>query len=199
MTSTSGSGDGAAAPCPRDITQLLVRWRRGDESALGDLLPLIYDDLRVLATKYLSYERPDHSLQATELVHEAYLRLSRVAHLEAQDRRHFFAIAARAMRRILVDHARRHRTDKRGGARRDQLSEDPALPRGKSPEELIQVHEALVELQGRQPRPAQLVELRFFGGLSESEAADVLGISRSTAARDWRFARIWLTDHLRPE
>ncbi|MEM1182806.1 MAG: sigma-70 family RNA polymerase sigma factor [Acidobacteriota bacterium] len=198
-SSPSDRNDPAGLPSEGEISRLLHRWRDGDPAAADRLLPLVYEDLRQVASKYLASERIDHSLQATELVHEAFLRLSQVAQLETQDRQHFFSIAARAMRRILVDHARRYRTDKRERALRVPMPDELPLRGVESPEELLALTRALTELQKRRPRPAQLVELRFFGGLSEGEAADVLGISRSTVARDWRFAKVWLTDFLSEE
>lgn len=179
-----------------EVTRLLERWREGDEKAVDALLPLVYDDLRVLAVKYLRRERPDHTLQATELVHETYLRLARIAQFQAQDRHHFFTVAARAMRRILVDHARRYLADKRTTARRRVALDEHELPAFDRPEDIVQLHEALEVLVTRQPRPAQLIELRFFAGLSEGDAAEVLGVSRATVSRDWRFAKLWLLDYL---
>lgn len=179
-----------------EVTRLLTRWKGGDETAADELLPLVYDDLRSLAAGYLGSERVDHTLQPTALVHEAYLRVARFARLDARDRSHFFAVAARAMRRILVDHARRHRAEKRPGAYGRTVLEEATVAAVETPAQLLAVDGALAELAGRHPRPARLVELRFFGGLSEAEAADVLGISRATATRDWRFARLWLVDYL---
>jgi RNA polymerase sigma factor (TIGR02999 family) len=164
-----------------------------------DLLPLVYDDLRAVAAGYLAHERPDHTLQATELVHEAYLRLASVVRLDARDRAHFFTVAARAMRRILVDHARGVKTLKRAGTERRMPLDAVDLQAPRTPDEVLELHEALLVLGGREPRVADLIELRFFGGLSESEAADVLGVSRATTTRDWKFARLWLIDYLRPE
>lgn len=197
MTETTGSqGDPEQNPSDQDklgeVTRLLKRWGNGDESAIDALLPLVYDELRGIASAYLARERPGHTLQGTALVHEAYLRLSRVSMFDGTDRSHFFALAARTMRRILVDHARSQLADKRVGAQRRVPLDEARLLAGDSPEQVVEVHDVLDELKARHPRAGQLVELRFFGGLSEDEAAQVLGVSRSTVTRDWRFAQLWL-------
>jgi RNA polymerase sigma factor (TIGR02999 family) len=180
-----------------EVTQLLASWRDGDSDAFDRLLPLVYDELHRSAAAYLRRERSDHTLQATALVHEAYLRLANVEELDAHDRFHFYAVAARAMRRILVDHARSQQREKRVGAhRRLPLEEAACVPQGHSPDQVIAVHGALQELANSHPRQARLVELRFFGGFSEDEAAEILGVSRATLTRDWRFARVWLYRHL---
>ncbi|MEM8964736.1 MAG: sigma-70 family RNA polymerase sigma factor [Acidobacteriota bacterium] len=175
-----------------DVTRLLKRWKAGEERAFEDLLPLVYEELRVVASAYLRRERAGHTMQTTDLVHEAYMRLSNAASIDAKDRSHFFAVAARAMRRILVDHARSQKADKRVGAHR-RFALDDALGVGVPfDEQVILVHEALERLAASHPRPARLVELRFFGGLTEREAIEVLGASKSTLERDWRFAKLWL-------
>ena len=179
-----------------DVTMLLGRWREGDEQAFDQLLPLVYGQLRQMAQRYLARERSDHTLQATALVHEAYLRLQKVAHLDTKDRSHFLAVASRAMRRILVDHARAQMAEKRVGAGRKLPLEEEIVGSHSKPAEIIKVHEALPDLEKEHERAAQLVELRFFGGLSETEAAETLGLSRATASRDWRFARLWLHNYL---
>ena len=179
-----------------DVTMLLGRWREGDEQAFDQLLPLVYGQLRQMAQRYLARERSDHTLQATALVHEAYLRLQKVAHLDTKDRSHFLAVASRAMRRILVDHARAQMAEKRVGAGRKLPLEEEIVGSHSKPAEIIRVHEALPDLEKEHERAAQLVELRFFGGLSETEAAETLGLSRATASRDWRFARLWLHNYL---
>lgn len=179
-----------------EVTELLESWRDGDEGAFDRLLPLVYDELRKVANAYLRRERQDHTLQTTALVHEAYIRLGNVDVLDAKDRSHFFAVAARAMRRILVDHARSQRAEKRVGAHRRLPLEEAALMPFQATDEVVEVHEALEELAKAHPRQAKLVELRFFGGLSEAEAADLLGLSRATLTRDWRFARLWLHRHI---
>ena len=179
-----------------DVTLLLGRWREGDDQAFDLLLPLVYGQLRQMAQRYLARERSDHTLQATALVHEAYLRLQKVAHLDTKDRSHFLAVASRAMRRILVDHARAQMAEKRVGAGRKLPLEEEIVGSHSKPAEIIRVHEALPDLEKEHERAAQLVELRFFGGLSETEAAETLGLSRATASRDWRFARLWLHNYL---
>ncbi|MEM9555976.1 MAG: ECF-type sigma factor [Acidobacteriota bacterium] len=179
-----------------DVTEILARWKEGDTGAADDLFPLVYRELKSVASGYLARERRDHTLQTTALVHESYLRLSRVADLDARDRRHFYAVAARTMRRILIDHAREQLAAKRiAPGERVRLNQD-FLGRAEEPSFLVAVHDALKALEQRHPRIARLVELRFFVGLSEAEAAALLGQSRATATRDWRFARLWLHDHL---
>jgi RNA polymerase sigma factor (TIGR02999 family) len=176
-----------------DITLLLNRARGGDPSATNELIPLVYDELRALADQHLQAERPGHTLQPTALAHEAYLRLVGSAESEWENRAHFFGAAAAAIRRILVDHARRAGRLKRGGGRRplalDDLPEVADQPEGP---DILAVHEALLELADLDPGKARLVELRFFGGLTVDEAAAVLGVSPRTTARDWQFARAWL-------
>ncbi|MEM6797368.1 MAG: ECF-type sigma factor [Acidobacteriota bacterium] len=175
----------------REITTLLDRWQAGEESAFEQLLPVVYRDLRLMAHKALATERIEHSMQASDLVHEAYLRLARTASLEAHDRRHFFAVAARAMRRILIDHARRKLAQRRIGPQQ-RLTLDEALHSAFDAQRVLGIDEGLTALARRHERAAKLVELRFFGGFSESESADILGVSTVTASRDWRFARVWL-------
>ncbi len=174
-----------------EVTQLLKLWHHG-AGAFDRLLPLVYDELRHIAAAYVGRERPGHSLMATDLVHEAYLRLAAVEDLDASDRSHFYAVAARAMRRILVDHARSQRRDKRVGAHRRLPLEEAACVPADAPGQVIAIHDQLERLAVSHPRQAQLVELRFFGGFTEAEAAEILGQSRATVARDWRFARLWL-------
>lgn len=179
-----------------EVTQLLKSWRQGDSEAFEELLPLVYDELRRLAASYLRKERRDHTLQPTALVHEVYLRLTGGGALDLRDRAHFFTVAARAMRRVLVDHARRQRAGKRRGAGR-QVSLDDAPERPFEVDtDVLAVHEALELLAAIEPRHAQLVELRYFGGLSNPEAAEVLGVSVKTVERDWRIARAWFRHRL---
>jgi RNA polymerase sigma-70 factor (ECF subfamily) len=175
-----------------DITRILKEASRGGDSAVRRLMPIVYGELRALAQSYLRQERPDHTLQATALVHEAYVRLIRQEEVEWQSRAHFFGVAAQAIRRILVDHAREHQRCKRGGDRRRvQLDEDtPALQSG-NPDLLI-LDEAMHRLAEFHERAARVVELRFFGGLSRQETAEFLGVSLRTVADDWRLARAWL-------
>jgi RNA polymerase sigma factor (TIGR02999 family) len=180
-----------------DVTRLLDAATAGDPKAAADLLPLIYDELRKLAAVRLAAEVPDQTLQATALVHEAYLRLvGRDAALQWNGRAHFFAAAAEAMRRILVDAARRKQADKHGGVRvRVDLPEDLAAAAGRS-DDLVALDEALTRLEGHDPNAARLVKLRYFAGLSHQEAADALGISRGAADRLWALARAWLLRQL---
>ena len=172
-----------------DITQLLEAAQAGDRQAAADLLPIVYDELRKFAAAKMANEQAGHTLDATALVHEAYLRL--VGDQAFEHRGHFFAAAAEAMRRILIDSARRKATERHGGARqRVQLHESHRI--SESPEAMIDLDDALTRLAGTDPAKAKLVELRFFAGLSVNEAATVLGVSPATAARWWEFARLWL-------
>lgn len=183
---------------PAHVTQLLKAWGAGDETALARLTPLIYDELRRHARRYARRERPGISMQTTALVNEAYVRLARVTELNWKDRTHFFAISAQIMRRILVDAARARASAKRGGTARtvehstavnlDEVA-DACSQRGR---ELIAVDDALAALEQIDTRKCRIVELRFFGGLSVEETADVLGISPQTVMRDWKLAKAWL-------
>lgn len=178
------------------VTQVLERIELGDPTAAEQLLPLVYGELRKLAAEKLARERPGQTLEPTALVHEAYVRLVGAAEPRAyRDRRHFFAAAAGAMRRILVDQARRKLTEKRGGGRARQELTDLAAPQ--PDDELLALHEALKQLAGEDPLKARLVELRYFIGLTSDQAADVLGISASTADRHWAYARAWLQTAVR--
>jgi RNA polymerase sigma factor (TIGR02999 family) len=179
-----------------DVTRLLDAAQAGDRKAAADLLPLVYDELRKLAAARMAVETPGHTLDATALVHEAYLRL--VGEQQFDGRRHFFAAAAEAMRRILVDAARRKATVRHGGDRRRvRLDELPRI--AESPDGLLDLHDALNRFAATEPLKARLVELRFFAGRSVAEAADALGVSPATAARWWEFARLWLFTDLRGE
>ena len=177
---------------PPRVTELLLAWSGGDQGAFDKLYPLIYDELRRLAAHYLRRERPGHTLQPTALVHEAYLRLIDQTRTRWQNRAHFFGAAAQMMRRILVDHARQHGAAKRGGGeRRVTLAEGAAF----APErgvDLLALEDALNKLERVNPQKSRLVELRFFGGLSTEEAAEVLGVSAATVTREWRAAKAWL-------
>jgi RNA polymerase sigma factor (TIGR02999 family) len=180
----------------QDITQLIAQVRRGDETASEDLFRRVYRELRHLAAYYMRSERRDHTLQPTALVHEAYLRLIDQRDLPGESRAHFFGVAASVMRRILIDHARAHRADKRGG--RDvkvPLDEAPALG-AENLGYLIEVDQALERLAALDPRQARIVELRFFGGLSIEEIANILDIGPRTVDRDWRLAKAWLRSEL---
>jgi len=177
---------------PENITDLLLKWSGGDATALEQLMPLVYNELRRLAVRYLRRERDNHSLQPTALVNEAYLRLVDQQKVEWQSRAQFYGLAARVMRNILVDHARSRQAAKRGGEQfrvsfegDQQVSVNPEI-------KFLAVHEALERLTTFDAQKAQIVELRFFGGLSIEETAEVLGIGHATVERDWKLARAWL-------
>ena len=177
---------------PGDVTGLLVRWKEGDRGALDRLFPLVYEELRTIAGRYLRRERSNPTLQSTALVHEAYLRLVDQTRTDWQSRAHFFGVAATIIRNILVDHARARQAAKRGGpAAALSLDEAVALPQ-KRDLELIAVDDALLSLSRFDPQQSRIVELRFFAGLSIEETAEVLGISASTVKRDWLLAKAWI-------
>jgi RNA polymerase sigma factor (TIGR02999 family) len=176
--------------------ELIVKWRAGDDDALNDLLPLIYEELRGVARKHLRGQRADHTLQTTALIHEAYLRLAGGAAGSVQDHQHFVALASRIMRQVLVDHARNHLAAKRQGGLRVTLSEAANLPY-ESELDVVAVDEALTRLSELDARQVRVVELRFFGGLSIPETAEALHISVATVKRDWTMARTWLSRELR--
>jgi RNA polymerase sigma factor (TIGR02999 family) len=174
------------------VTELLVRWRDGDEAALDSLIPLVYAELRSLAHHYLGRERVDHTLQSTALVHEAYVRLVGHPAPALQNRAHFFGVAARLMREILVDHARAQQAAKRGGGA-TILALDDAVERAQPMGvDILRLDDALNELARLDPRQSRIVELRYFTGLSIDETAEVLGISAATVSREWTTARAWL-------
>jgi RNA polymerase sigma factor (TIGR02999 family) len=188
--------DAQAQPQPTEITQLLSRWSTGDRSALDQLTPLVYEELRRLARRHMSRERPDHTLQTTALVNEAYLKLADQTHANWTNRAHFFAVAARAMRQILVNYAESYRSQKRGGgAVKVELDKTVQLAAAQS-REVIELNEALDRLSTLEPRKAQIVELKFFGGLTQEQIAEVLKISAVTVRREWRFAKAWLYHEL---
>ena len=179
-----------------EVTGLLLAWSTGEDAALEQLIPLVHQELRRLAHRYMAGERPDHSLQTTALVNEAYLRLVDCRHVRWQDTAHFFATSARLMRRILVDHARSRRYLKRGGgAQRISLDEGMSVSE-QAGEDLMALDEVLCELAEVDARMANVVELRFFGGLSVGETAHVLNVCEGTVMRDWRLARAWLLREL---
>ena len=183
-------------PSPPEVSGLLQAWRGGDKVALDRLVPLVYGELQRLAHRYMIREKAGHSLQTTALINEAYIRLVDLSRIEWRDRAHFFAIAARFMRRILVDRARSRAYLKRGG-RAKMVSLDEALVvQPVSSPDLVKLDDALNALGELDPRKAKVVELRFFGGLSEQETAEVLGISRKTVERDWRMAKLWLVSEM---
>jgi RNA polymerase sigma-70 factor, ECF subfamily len=183
-------------PDSEAITQLIQNCRKGDSEASEKLISAAYKELRKLAQSYMRRERPDHTLHATALVNEAYIRLVGQHDVEWRDRAHFFALLANQMRFVLVDHARKSKAEKRGGPA-FKLSLDEVVGLGEQrDEEILAVHEALARLEKLDPKAAQVVELRFFGGLTENEAAKIMGVSVATLKRDWTFARSWLFTEL---
>ena len=183
-------------PAPKEVTQLLIAWGNGDREALDKLVPLVYDELRRIARRYMDREPAGHTLQTTALVNEAYLRLIEQKGMKWQNRAHFFAISAQLMRRILVSMARARHANKRGGEAR-QVSLDEALVVSEErAAELVALDEAMNELAALDPRRSRVVELRYFGGLSVEETAEVLNISPETVMRDWKRAKAWLYTEL---
>ena len=178
-------------PTSTQVTELLLRWSEGDVDAREQLVPLVYDELRRLARHYLAAQPNNHTLQSTALVHEAYLRLIEHKSVRWDNRVHFFAVAAQLMRRILVDHARRHNL-KRGGDARQVSLEEAAAVTGERTSDLVSLDEAMNALARIDPRKMQVVEMRFFGGLSVEETAEVLKVSPVTVMRDWSTAKAWL-------
>jgi|SRR5262245_40308816 len=186
-------------PTSHEVTQLLLAWSEGDKQALDRLVPLVYDELRRLAQSYMRRERADQTLQTTALIHEAYVRLIDVNRVQWQNRAHFFGVAARLMRQILVARARERGYQKRGGgAERVSLDEAMMIDEGRD-EELVALDEALDALDQFDARKVQVIEMRFFGGLTEEEIATTLDVSRETVRRDWRLARSWLRRKLSGE
>jgi RNA polymerase sigma factor (TIGR02999 family) len=183
-----------------DITALLARWRHGPAAALERLIPAVYADLKKVARAYLRREPAGHSLQATALVHEVYLRLLKMDRLRAENRTHFIAMAARLMRQILVDHARRKRAGKRGGALSlipiENVSDKDEPKSGEADVDLLQLDRALDELASFDPQQCQIVEMKFFGGLTIDEMAEALNISSATVEREWVIAKAWLYNRL---
>jgi len=180
-----------AEPAVGDVSQLLQAWSGGDQNALETLTPIVFDELRRLARRYMRRERPGHSLQTTALVNEAYIRLVDYKRMQWQNRAHFFAVSAQLMRRILVDHARRHNL-KRGGDAQQVSLEEAAAVNGERTTDLIALDDAMNALARIDPRKVQVVEMRFFGGLSVEETAEVLKVSPVTVMRDWSTAKAWL-------
>ena len=176
----------------QDVTHLLIQWSRGDSAALEALVPLVYDELRRLAQVYLSREKQSHTLSSTALVHEAYLRLVKQKEVTWQSRAHFFAVAARMMRRILVDHARHHGYAKRGGGAVTISLDETVAAAPERELDLVALDDALEALAKLDERQSRMVELRFFGGLSIEETSEVLGVSTPTVKREWASARAWL-------
>jgi RNA polymerase sigma factor (TIGR02999 family) len=177
---------------PQVVTQLLIDWSRGDQAALDSLMPLVYQELRRLAHCYMRRERVGHTLQTTALINEAYLRLVEQQHVQWHNRAHFFGISAQLMRRILVDHARSHARAKRGGGVLKMSLDEALVPSQKRAAELVALDEALQSLATVDLRKSQVVELRFFGGLSVEETAEVLKVTPMTVTRDWKTAKAWL-------
>jgi RNA polymerase sigma factor (TIGR02999 family) len=180
------------SPSPQDVTQLLLAWSQGEQTALEKLTPLVYKELHRLARRYMGRERPDHTLQTTALVNEAYLRLVDCSRVCWQNRAHFLAISAQLMRRVLVDMARsRHYQKREGEAQKVSLDEALEVSRERSAD-LVALDDALNSLAAIDPRKGQVVELRFFGGLSAEESAEVLKVSPDTVLRDWKLSKVWL-------
>jgi RNA polymerase sigma-70 factor, ECF subfamily len=186
-------------PAQSDVTSLLSQLTEGNQEAAEKLIPLVYDELKRLARSYMRRERADHTLQTTALVHEAYLKLVRQHAINWQSRSHFFGIAAQLMRRILIDYARGHLREKRGGANVVLPLNEALVFSPEHSEELVRIDEALERLSKLDSRQGQIVELRFFGGLSVDETAQFLGISPRTVKRDWAMAKAWLHGELRPK
>lgn len=176
----------------QQITHLLLAWGQGDQAALETLMPLVYGELRKVAARHLRGQREGHTLQTTALVNEAYLRLIDASQVQWQNRAHFFAVAAHFMRRILVDFARSRNYQKRGGGAQAVELDEAMIVAPERGADLLALDEALTRLQALNERQAQVVELRYFGGLSEEESAEALKVSVRTVRRDWNFARVWL-------
>jgi RNA polymerase sigma-70 factor, ECF subfamily len=181
-----------SGPPAEDVTALLRAWGAGDQSALEKLTPLVYQELRQRARRYMAKERSGHTLQTTALVNEVYLRLVHTPHRNWENRRHFFAVCAKLMRRILVDFARARNFQKRGGGQRPLALDEALSVCNESPAEIVAVDEALQNLAEVDTRKSRVVELRFFGGLSVDETAEVMNISPETVMRDWKIAKVWL-------
>ena len=184
-------------PDPQEVTELLAEWSDGDAAALEKLTPLVYEELRRLAHNYMEGQRPDHTLQTTALVNEAYLRLAGQRKPNFDNRSHFLAVAAKAMRQILVNHAKAARRQKRGGGATKIELDEAALVSPEKPQAVLDLNEALERLASLDSRKAEVVELRYFGGLTQDEIAEVLKISAVTVRRDWVFAKAWLYSELR--
>lgn len=177
---------------PHEVTAILQEWRAGNRAASERLFPLVYDELKRQARKHLSRERPEHTLQPTALVHEAYLKIVDQTSPAIENRVHFFAFASRIMRRILVDHAREHKAAKRGGAAQRLSVADIDLLPDQGAADMLELDAALQKLETIDKRKSQVVDMRFFGGLKEIEIAEALGVNEKTVRRDWQFAKLWL-------
>jgi RNA polymerase sigma factor (TIGR02999 family) len=183
-------------PSPNSISQLLIEWRDGDETALGRLMPLVFEEMRRMAHQYLGRERPGHTFQTADLVNEAYLKLADHKGMRWQNRSHFSAVAAQAMRRILVDHARTRNAMKRKVELADL--DESLLVQQKPRTDLVALDDALHELEAIDPRKSQVVIMKYFGGMKDEETAEALGISTATVSRDWENARLWLLKAMNP-
>lgn len=186
------------SPAPHDVTQLLIAWSSGDQAARDRLMSVVYEELHRLARRYMRRESPGHTLQTSALVNEAFLRLVDQRNVHWQNRAHFFGIAAQMMRRILVDYARSRSYAKRGGGERALPLDEGLIVSEERSAEVVAVHEALEELAKFDPRKSQIVELRFFGGLTIEETAEVLGVSPGTVMSDWTMAKAWLRREISP-
>ena len=187
------------ADSPENVTALLRRWRSGDHAALEQLIPLVQGRLRELAHSYLARERPGHLLQTTSLVNEAYIKLIQITGVDWKDRAHFLAMAARVMRRILVESARARRFQKRGGGAQVEPLDEERIAAGEPSRDVVALDDALTALASMDPRKSHVVEMRFFGGLTVDETAEALHVSAETVRRDWRLAKAWLLSELGPE
>ena len=185
-----------AEPSPADVTQLLGQWSAGDREALDAMIPLVYDELRRMAHGHMARERAGHTMQATALVNDVYLKLKKEQSSAWKNRAQFFAVAAQMMRRILVDHARQHASAKRGGGAQQVTLDDAMLVSNDHASEMLAIDEALQKLEQLDKRKSQVAVMRFFAGLTVEETAEALAISIETVARDWRFARAWLRNEL---
>jgi RNA polymerase sigma factor (TIGR02999 family) len=183
-------------PAPQELSQLLRAWSDGDKTAFDKLMPLVYDELRKMAKRYMDRQQAGHTLQTTALIHEAYLRLVDQSEAQWQNRAHFFAVAATAMRHILVDHARARQAAKRGGEAQQLSLDKAAAVSVEQAAELVALDDALESLAAIDRRKSQVVEMRYFGGLTVEETAEALQVSPETVARDWRLARTWLLREL---
>jgi RNA polymerase sigma factor (TIGR02999 family) len=182
-----------------EVTELLVEWKKGNDKALEELIPIVYSELRLLARQQLSRERPEHTLQPTTLTHEVFIRLFGCRQVGWQNRAHFFAVAAQLMRRILVEHARKRRSAKRGGIATRVTLDDATAPAEPLDVDVLSLHQALTRLEALDARQCSVVELRYFGGLNLDETAEVLGCSSATVKRDWSVAKLWLRRELERE
>ncbi len=193
----AGSWEGTLKPSPEGVTSLLNKLAEGDREAAAKLIPLVYEELCNLAARCLRHDRPDQTLRTTALVHEAYLKLSSQRKTKWRNRSQFFAVASQLMRRILVDYARAQQRRKRGGKQQKLSLDEVLLVSPDRTDELLAVNESLSRLEKLDPRQARVVELRYFGGLTEEEAADALGVSRKTVIREWTIAKAWLHGDLK--